>query len=419
MSLPVFALAYGRMRRAQWLSCERLAALQLRKLQAIMAHAYDTVPFYRRRLETAGITPADIRALDDLRHLPVTTKAELQQAGEEARLSRAFRRDELEAERTSGSTGRPFMIFRDPGFVRLSKMAFLRALTTGPYRLGDRLLLVTGTTKRPPPRWLRWRYVSSEAEPEATLAQLRAFRPRVVYGFLTPLRQLAALALARGEVLPPVRAVYTTAESLDGASRALLAEAFGAEVFDIYGTTELGATAWECPAHAGYHVAEDLTLVEYLPSAAPDVHRLVATNLELRAMPLIRYEVGDLAAPASGDRCPCGRMLARIARIEGRLVDCVQLADGRRLSPFRLTLAVEAIPGIERYQIVQEEIGRFLVRVQGSGAGDPATAAAIRAALQAEVGVDSRVDLCWEVDLGPPAGCKFRVVECKIGSTGA
>jgi phenylacetate-CoA ligase len=419
MQLARLLALYASLRRAERLPPERLRRLQERKLKALVAHAHATVPFYRARFERIGLDPRDIRSLDDLAHLPVVGKAELQAVGTEARLSSGFPLEALEHGRTSGSSGRPFEIFRDRHFARLRRAAFFRALCTGPYRPGQALLLVSGGSERRQPRWLRWHYVPSEEDPERVLETMNRLRPRFLYGFLTPLRQLASLVRATGRRVHQVKAVYTTAETLDRGTRTLLTATFGGPVFDIYGTTEAGPIAWECPAHAGYHVAEDTTIVELLPSATPGAHRLVATCLDLWSMPLLRYDVGDLAVAGAADRCACGRTLRRLARIEGRLVDCVRLPDGRTLSPYHLTLAIEEIPGIDRYQIVQTAPDRILVRAQGSGRDDPVTPERITAAVRGVMGRAIMVETRFEADLDPPRGSKFRVVECRIAAPAA
>ncbi|MDF1585485.1 phenylacetate--CoA ligase family protein [Marinimicrococcus flavescens] len=413
MSLPRLLALYWRLRRGTHWSPERLRRHQEERLRALVAHAAASVPFYRQRFVELGLRPGDIRTLEDLRHLPVVTKAELQAAGEEARLSSVFARDVLEGGRTSGSSGRPFMIFRDPHFARLRKAAFVRALAAGPYRFGRKVLVISGLPKRQQPAWMRWHQVSSEEEPERLLRLIQELRPDILYGFLTPLRQVAEHAKAVGVAPHRPLAVYTTAETLDGHSRALLAATFGPEIHDIYGTTEAGVIGWECAAHAGYHLAEDTTIVELLEGGAGGAGRLVTTCLEQYAMPLLRYEVGDLALPMDAGPCPCGCRFSRIARIEGRLVDCVRLPGGRSLSPYHLTLAIEDTPGLERYQIIQRSAEGFLVRAQGAG---PSADAAIQAGLRAVLGERARIDVEWCADLEPPPGRKFRVVECRIGS---
>ena len=86
-------------------------------------------------------------------------------------------------------------------------------------------------------------------------------------------------------------------------------------------------------------------------------------------------------------------------------------------SPHRLTLAVEDVEGLVRYQIVQTDVDRFLVRAQGRAG--PKGEHQIVAALRHEVGDLAAVEIRWEADLEPPSGRKFRVVECRLPAEAA
>ena len=79
-------------------------------------------------------------------------------------------------------------------------------------------------------------------------------------------------------------------------------------------------------------------------------------------MPLIRYELGDIAV-LSDDECGCGVKLPIMKRIEGRQVDCIRLPIGRLVSPYTLTEIIRHFNGIKQYQIVQEESDRILVKI--------------------------------------------------------
>jgi phenylacetate-CoA ligase len=404
------------LQRAHHLGPEALHRLQSKKLRQIVEHAFATVPFYRQRWTRDGVHPDQVQTTKDLARLPVITKSELQATPEPMRLSSIFEREALIARRTSGSSGRPMTLFRDRAFEDHQKMVFLRALLAAGLRPWHRLLVVSGGLGETRSGLPGWCYVSSEEAPETMLAVMQVHRPQFIYGFLTPLRQLARLLRERG---PPSRliGVITTAETLDSSTRALLADSFQAEVFDIYGCTEAGPLAWECKAHSGYHLAAETTVVECVNTPSTEPGQVVLTSLELRGMPLIRYAVGDLAVTADGGRCTCGSCLPRLARLEGRLVDCIQLPGGRLLSPYHLTLALEQIGGLARYQIVQENIDRFLVRAQGTRGAD--IDRRIAAALHGLFGISTDIEVRWEADLEPPPGRKFRVVECRLPAEAA
>jgi phenylacetate-CoA ligase len=286
------------------------------------------------------------------------------------------------------------------------------------YRPGQKLMLVTDSRGKASRRWMRWDYSSIEDSPRHLVARMNTLKPHVLYGCVTPLRQMALHLQAAAAPHHRPHIVVSTAESLDEPTRRLLRETFGVPVYDVYGLTEMGMVAWECRQHDGYHVAEDTTIVEFVPVDKGGARSLVMTNLELNAMPLIRFATGDLGIPGPTARCACGRYMRRLKRIEGRLVDCIRLRDGQSVSPYRFTIMLEQIPGITRYQLIQEDLDQFVVRLEQQGTvANAIVEAAIRAVRQvAGPNVNVRVIPVPNLDVAP--GRKFRVVECRIGSGG-
>lgn len=391
------------------LAPERLAQRRDEKLKNLVAHAYATVPYYRLLMGSRGLRPGDFSRVADLSLLPVTEKAALQACPAEQLRSHRFHDHALRRDRTSGSTGRPFDIWHERGFRLRRNMSFLRSLAAGGYRWPMRLLLVAGAGGRTLATWRNWRYVSAEIEPETLREEIRQWRPSAIYGFATPLRQLARLIARDGGEIPRARRVFTTAEALDKIARELLQQHVGDEVFELYGNTEMGPIAWECPAHDGLHMAEDTTVVELIDPNDGGECRLIATPLDLYAMPLLRYDVGDLAVAMPAIACRCGSPFRRLARIAGRVVDTITRPDGRELSPYCLTEAVEDVPGLLRYQIVQEGIDQFRVRAE-IAQGSDGYADAIVAALRPVLGGAVEITVKREDKLDPAPGRKFRVV---------
>ena len=417
MKLLRNAAAFAALARSGRYDRPALRRLQERKLRRLVAHAHRTVPFYRERWDACGIDPRSIRSLDDLEKLPIVTKREMQAAGPAATTSTAFDARALVVERTSGSSGRPFTVHQDARWLAVRRALFLRGLRATGFRLGHRLLMLTSGERPPPPRISRWRAISYKAPPGRILDELDRFRPHLLYGWVTPLRQLALQARAGGRTPHAPLAIVTTAETLDPEARRLLEETFAARVFELYGLTEMGTAAWRCPSGGGFHLAEDASIAELRGTATPGgATPLVMTNLELRATPFIRFETGDLAVAGGEGRCACGSRFARLERVEGRLVDCVRLRDGRLVSPFELTLALEHIPGLERYQVLQEELDRFTVRHEGPEEGFSERERSVRQALEQVLGGGCRVRLERRPNLDPPAGRKFRVVESRFGT---
>ena len=408
-------LSQRSLQRSQWLDREAIRSLQEDKLKHLIDHAYQHVPYYRTLFDNIGLKPDDINSLNELNKIPITTKADLQAIPAVQRISDRFSLDELVTEHSSGSTGQPFTAYFDRHFVITRNNMFLRALRAMGYRPGQKLMLITAGHNRTRP-WLRWHYASIESSAENLIEQLNKFRPSVLYGCTTPLRLMAQHAKKSGHKPYQPKTVISTAETLDQDTRTLLKETFGASVYDLYGLTEMGLVAWQCPAQTGYHLSEDTTIIEFEHDKHYQSDRLIMTNLELKAMPLIRYQTGDLAKVIDNDSCACGRQLLRIERIEGRMIDCIRVSDNRVISPYSLTLALEKIAGLGRYQILQNDIDRFTVRIENNNTDQTTMTHNIHNALTPVLGANAQFMIKIEDSITPAPGKKFRVIENRMGT---
>ena len=402
--------SYRSLQRTQWLDRQGIKALQERKLKKIVYYAYKHVPYYRERFDGIGLKPQDIKSLDDLDKIPVTSKSDLQNLTPADKTSDEFCLQELSTEHSSGSTGQPFTTYFDKQFVATRNNMFLRALSVMGYRPGHVLMLITAGHNRKKP-WLRWHYASIESPANELVTQLNNVRPRILYGCTTPLRLMALYVQQTGQNIHQPKTIISTAETLDTATRTLLEDTFGATVYDLYGLTEMGLVAWQCPKQQGYHLSEDTTIIEFEKNKNCQADKLIMTNLELTAMPLIRYQTGDLATAIEDTVCSCGRHTQRIKHIEGRLIDCIRLTDGSLISPYRITLAIENISGIGRYQIIQTDNNGFTVRVEKNSADQKIIETQLRAALHSQLGSHVLIEVCFEYSLTTQARKKFRIIE--------
>jgi phenylacetate-CoA ligase len=406
--------SFYRAGRAQRWDAQRIRAYQDAKLRILVEHAFGTVPYYRALMDSAGLQPQDIRSVADLRHIPITTKQALRDAGYDACISSTYRGQQLHMQSTSGSSGIPFKAYREPAAERQRTGFLLRALAAAGYRLADPLLLVVEPADRPPPGWTRWRKLGFDQPADRLLAELNDHRPTVVFGYVSPIRQMAKLIRDTAAPAHRPKAVVTVSEGLDPESRTLIAETFGAAVFEIYGSAECGVMGWECSAHVGLHVAEDSVVVELLEGASDHSSRVIVTNLNVLAMPFLRYDTGDLAAAPPAGACTCGCGFARIGQLSGRETDGLQRTDGSFVPPFSLTNVIGGVPGIRRYQIVQDDVGLIRVRLEQTAGLSEETASRIEKGIKDVVRDDIRVVIETVATLEPPPGRKFRIVENRV-----
>jgi len=408
--------AYHQAMKAQWLSRDKIRELQERKLRQVVQQAFKNVPFYKRLFEEAGISPDCINTLEDMERVPITDKSTLQRFDRNFILSQAFSTADLKTERSSGSTGSPFSVFLDRKDIYLRNALFLRALRTAGYRFGRKILLVTGAGKKKMSKpWLNWHYASILDPPEALLTRLNRFKPEFLYGCTTCLRLLAEFVRCTNSWAFTPSKIITTAEMLDNRTKKLLEETFEAEIYDLYGMTETGIVGWECSEHNGYHLAEDSTIVEYLPiQNGGKASRLVMTKLDLAAMPLIRFDTGDLGIPNPESSCACGRGFKLLKKVEGRIIDCLCQQDGTTVSPYKITCALEKLPNLLRFQVIQEDYARITVRVQTALRSNQRVEHDIQKVMASLLGPEVQVTVLQVVNMQTIPGRKFRVVVSKL-----
>jgi phenylacetate-CoA ligase len=364
---------YAVLRQTQFDEPATIRARQWERLISLLRHAHDTVPFYRH------YDCSSIRNEDDWRQLPILTKDAIRAAGPRL-LSTRFQRRELRRKTTSGSTGVALEILVDEPSMQWKRACTLRSDEWSGWRFGEPVAKVWGN-----PEYMRhgWRghlrnavleracYLDTLRLDEHALAdfarRLRRQPPSLLFGHAHSLCLLAEYLNAQDidDVRP--RGIIATAMVLHPWQRRVIEKVFGCPVTNRYGCEEVSLIACECERHQGLHINSDNLLVEVLrdgrPARAGEAGNVVVTDLTNRAMPLIRYQVGD-AAVASDRRCPCGRGLPLLERIDGREADYVVTARGELISGISLTenFAME-VPGVAQIQIVQQAIDRFLFRI--------------------------------------------------------
>jgi phenylacetate-CoA ligase len=251
----------------------------------------------------------------------------------------------------------------------------------------------------------------TDAKVAAFAADLRRHRPGLVFGHAHSLYLVACHLKKSGVLDIRPNGIISTAMVLHDYQRKVIADVFGTPVTNRYGCEEVSLIASECGAHAGLHVNADNVYVE-APTGTPGP--LVVTDLVNRAMPLIRYAIGDVAVGA-GRSCSCGRGLPLLDRIEGREADYVVTPAGTLVSGISLTENFALlIDGTAQVQIVQETVHDLRIRlVAGDGFG-PASHAQIEKLVNDTFGPTVRFDVEL-VDAIPqePSG-KYRFCISKV-----
>ncbi|MGZ3417648.1 MAG: phenylacetate--CoA ligase family protein [Polyangiales bacterium] len=358
----------------QWLPRAQLEALQLRRLRKILEVAA-RVPLYREHWKRAGVSPADVRTLADLKNLPIVTREEVVSAWPKGILSREPRPDDV-VFRTSGTSGMFMQIAYAAEANDFLEAIYGRALFSAGYRPWDRIAYFWWDAADRPLRpyervgLMRKHFLRVHADPRKQLEDLIALQPSVIYHFPSALLLIAKLV--EGAPLPiRPRLIICHGELLTDDQQETLRRVFQCDVRNQYGAQEFNRMAWDCDRGTGLHVDADSVRIEILRSddtlAAPgEEGELVVTGLVNTLMPLVRYRIGDVGY-AIEQPCPCGRGLPLIKLTEGRRDDVLILPDGRRVGPRTLAPRIEDLQGFLQYRVIQHAPSKLEVLLVRDG----------------------------------------------------
>lgn len=419
--------------QSQWWSADQLRAQQFRQLHALLTHAWESIPFYQQRFEAAGFDSATAITPDTFSRLPLLRRHDVQMAGD-ALLSQQLPREHGEKYdgKTSGSTGQPLrysgtqysqfiwqaLTLRDHLWHQRDFQGKLAVIRT---HVGD-------TTK---PNWGPPVNLVFETGPAVTLdigasissqaTWLQEQEPDYLLSYPSNILGLANHCLEHGIKLQRLREVRTLGEAHNPALRAVCQQAWGVPVVDMYSANEIGYIALQCPEHDHYHVQSESVLVEILndngtPCRPGEIGKMVITSFQNYAMPLIRYEIGDLAE--AGDPCPCGRGLPVIKRILGRQRNLITLPDGSQHYPITGYQSWMEILPIRQMQIVQKSLQEVEIKLVTARPFTSDEQEKLNRVLHDSLGYPFQLNYTYHQDIPRGAGGKFEDIISEVGRDG-
>jgi phenylacetate-CoA ligase len=395
--------------------CEAPGARRARlgaRLAATVAHAWARAPRFRRALQQAGLTPGDVRGLDDLPRLPVTRKDALVAAQQEEPPFAGLAA--VEAGRLARIFMSPGPIF-DPQGVSDDFWRFRHGYAAAGFRAGDVVLCSASYHLTPLGFMLdnACRALGCAVIPGGVgqvELQLKAASHLGATGYTgTPSFLYQLLSRAREVAIPlQLEVAWVIAEMLPESLRSDI-EAFGVRCLQGYGTADLGCIAYECTEKGGWHLhpecmVEILDLETGVEAAPGQPGELVATIFD-EAYPLVRLATGDIVTLAPAAPCGCGRTTPKLAGLLGRVGDAVKV-KGMFVRGGQMEKVLKGFPEAGRFRAIitrEQHQDRLEYQVEVEAPGDAALAARLSEALQAEVKVRGEVQLVARGSLPPDA----------------
>jgi len=362
---------------------KELRRLQLSRLKKTLRQAAKS-PAYSRIFKNHRISPEKIKALDDLKHLPFTTKEDLRESFPYGFVTMPLEKI-VRLHSSSGTTGQATAVFHSSKDIEGWANLVARCMYMAGVRKGDVFQnmvgygLFTGGLgfQYGAERLGALTIPSGSGNSKRQIGLMKDFGTTVIH--IIPSYALLLWKVFEEMGLDPkkdtkLRIALVGAEPHSEATRQRIEKMYGVDAFNSYGLSEMNGpgVAFECPEKSGMHFWEDDFLVEVLDPKTQKVlpegeeGELVFTTLNREGMPLIRYRSKDLAA-IFPDPCRCGRTHRRISRIKGRSDDMFIL-KGVNIFPLQIDTTLMNIPEVgTNYVVILERVNfedRMIVRVE-------------------------------------------------------
>jgi phenylacetate-CoA ligase len=344
----------------------QLEALQLSRLQSMVARAYERVPLFRQRLVERQLGPRDVRSLRDLARLPFTVKADLRDTYPFGLFASPME-EIVRLHASSGTTGKPIVVAYDQQDLAVWSEVMVRCFAACGLHAGDVVqnaygygLFTGGLGAHYGAEALGATVIPiSGGNTERQLMVLQDFGVTAICCTPSYMVHLIERAKEAGIGFGRLKVGVFGAEPWSEQMREHIQREAGIRAHDIYGLSEIigPGVGIECQGRDGLHLFEDHfypeiidpTSGEVLPEGAEG--ELVLTTLSKRAMPMVRYRTRDITSLLV-EPCRCGRTLRRIRRI-GRRSDDMFIIRGINVFPSQVETALLKVEGtLPHYQIV-------------------------------------------------------------------
>ena len=346
---------------------DQLEALQLRRLQAKVAEVYEKVPFYREAFRAAGVSPKDVRSLDDLAILPFTRKSDFRDHYPFGLLAVPLD-DVVRVHASSGTTGKMTVVAYTAKDIDTWAEVMARTLSCGEVTRKDVVhnaygygLFTGGLGVHYGAERIGATVVPmSGGNTNRQVTLIQDFGATALC--CTPSYALLLAETAREMSTDlhqsKLRVGFFGAEPWSEGMRQEIEERLGVAALDIYGLSEIigPGVSSDCLHKCGLHIFEDHFLPEVIDPATgkklPYGERgeLVFTTLTKEALPVIRYRTGDISQ-LTAEPCACGRTTVRMSKVSGRTDDMI-IVRGVNVFPSQIESVLLQVEGVEPHYLI-------------------------------------------------------------------
>lgn len=369
---------------------DRLRAFIDQKLNDLLLHAYQHTRYYCEVFDQIDLVQDDNVDLSRIQDLPLLTKEIIRQRHEDL-ISDDFESRGWSYNTSGGSTGEPVRLIQDKQFRRWNKatnnyyyrniLGINEPIAKKVIIWGSERDLFTGTfgTKAKMINWFTNSVMlnSFRMTPDDMrnyISTINLYKPDLIRGYAGSLYEICRYAERNNLEIYSPKVIVSAAETLNNEMRDQIERVFGRKLYDFYGSREVSNLAGECKDGLMHSFAfwnyQELLDQYNRPVKQGEEGKVIVTNLFNYSMPLIRYEIGDMAVLGS-KRCSCGNVLPTFERVTGRITDHFILKNGATVPAefFIHFLGVVCNTGeIKQFQVIQEDYDKIkILVVRGDG----------------------------------------------------
>ncbi|DAC71978.1 MAG TPA: phenylacetate--CoA ligase family protein [Thermoplasmata archaeon] len=365
---------YDFVKHSEWWTAEQTQSYQWQQLTHLLQHAYEHVPYYKKLFKTKGITPNDIRSLQDFQQLPVLTKEAVQEHANELKATN-YPAHSFQETNTGGSTGFSLRFPVEKGVWYAKHLAYITILLErGGCHAMDKSVQIIGREKpwenRLLPRTLVLSsYSMTDQNLPIYLQKIKRLQPHYFIGYPSAITLLATYMKHHSIELKGLKSIFCYGETLYEWQREFLEAFLHCRVHGQYGHREQCVLAGTCEKSNFYHIFPDYGFVELIDREGQPVTKdgesgeIVATGFHTGIFPFIRYKTGDIAT-YSTHQCACGRHYPLFRSVEGRVQDFM-ISKTSRPVPLMgvLQLISKSSPNMKEYQLYQDREGEIILHI--------------------------------------------------------
>jgi len=360
------------LKKSQFWDQNRLKEYQFKKIRKLLIEAYENIPYYRTFFMDHGFDPQkDFNIIGDIKKIPILTKEAAKSLKKELYNPKYI--NSSFPLRTSGSTGQPFEVMVSKNAWIVEQAVVWRHWSWGGYRFRDEMAIIRSYSPKKGQPLIKYDKIRNftyyspfhmnDENLKLYFKVINDRKTKVLRGYPSSILTLALFAKKNEIYIPTLKLILTASEVLSDIDRNFIEEVFKCKISNHYGLAEVCVMMGDCEKHEGLHNYEEYGYVEYIPTEDPRYCKIIGTNLHNHAMPLIRYETGDLAE-VENISCSCGRNLPKIKNIIGRSDSNIVCQEGFKIPTVNFYTMFEKILSVKRWQIIQKDLNNLEVVIE-------------------------------------------------------